>query len=121
VIDLCNQLDVPLLSKVVFAFSPDILLSPLALPKKVLHAWIDDILDRVEFTHNTHSLKSVLEHLKTRAAFEEEYPDRYQQAAKQGKQHLLKLESLRPDAKINMEQILVNYQPALDWWRKIDE
>ena len=121
IVDLCDHLDVSLLSKVVFAFSPDILLSPLALPKDVLHAWIDQLLDSIKFTNNTRSLKEVLEHLKTRPTFEEEHPDRYQEAAIRGKRHLLKLESLRPDAKINMEQILANHQPALDWWRRIDE
>jgi hypothetical protein len=121
IVELCEQLDVSLLSKVVFAFSPDIILSPLALPKEVLHPWIDEILATTEFTSKTQSLKEVLEHLKTRPTFAEEYPDSYIEAAKRGKRHLLKLESLRPDAKLNMEQILANHQPALDWWRKIDE
>ena len=121
IVELCERLDVPLLSKVVFAFSPDILLSPLALPKQVLHPWIDEILASTEFTDNTGSLKEVLEHLKTRPTFAEEHPDRYREAAARGKRHLLKLESLRPDATLTMEQILADHQPALDWWRRIDE
>ena len=121
IVALADRLGVELLSKVIFAFSPDILLSPLALPRDVLDPWIDEILATVQFTHRTRSLKSILEHLKTRPTFAEEHPGRYRDAAVRGKRHLLKLEKIRPNAKTNMEEILAARPAALQWWRDIDD
>ena len=42
--DLAEELGVEVLAKVVFSFSPDIIMSPLALPKDILHPWVDEIL-----------------------------------------------------------------------------
>ena len=120
IISLCDSNDVFLLSKVVFAFSPDILLSPLALPRHILEPWIDELLETLPFTHRTQALKDVLNHLKSRPTFDEQWPDRYQQEARKGKRHLLKLESIRKDAKLTMETILSDRPNVLDWWRNID-
>ena len=121
IISLCDSNGVFLLSKVVFAFSPDILLSPLALPKHILHPWIDELLDTLQFTNRTQALKDVLEHLKTRPTFEEQFPDTYKQAAIKGKAHLLRLEKIRPATKITMEDMLAARPAVLDWWRNIEE
>jgi hypothetical protein len=59
----------------------------------------------------------VLEHLKNRPTFEEQFPDNYKQEAIRGKTHLLKLELLRKDAKIKMEDILTG--DVLAWWNSI--
>jgi len=121
IVSLADSRNVHLLSKVVFAFSPDILLSPLALPRHVLEPWVDDLLTEIPFSHRTTALKDVLTHLKTRPTFEEEYPDSYRQAAIRGKRHLLKLENIRPDCKVTMEDILSKRPDALSWWRNIDD
>lgn len=118
--DLADTLGAALLTKVVFAFTPDILLSPLALPREILDPWLDDILSSVRFSYLTQSMREVLENLKTRPTFAEEFPGEYQQAARRGKRHLLKLEAIRPDAKIDMETILSARPEALAWWRSID-
>jgi uncharacterized protein with PIN domain len=122
IVDLANKLNVNLLSKVVFAFSPDIVISPLAMPRDVLVPWIEQIQLSIKekINHNTQSMWDVLEHLKTRPTFAEEYPD-YSDAAIRGKRHLLNLERIRSDVKITMEDILQEYEPALHWWRTIDE
>jgi hypothetical protein len=119
IINLVDSLNVSLLSKVVFAFSPDILLSPLALPRNILIPLIENIQENIKskITYRTQSLWDVLEHLKTRQTFEEEFPDNYKQEAKRGKAHLLKLESIRKDAKIKLEDILTG--DTLDWWNSI--
>jgi len=121
IIALCDELNVDLLSKVVFAFSPDIMLSPLALPRIILDELLSDIQNRAKplITRRTQSLWDVLEHLKTRPTFEEEYPDTYKEAALKGKNYLLKLESFRKDANINMEQILSLRPEILEWWKNI--
>ena len=121
IVQLSDQLNIGILSKVVFAFSPDILLSPLALPKEVLHPWIDELLSSLEFNNRTRALRDVLEHLKTRLTFAEQYPDTYHAAAVRGKAHLLKLEKIRPQTRITMEEILSSRPDALAWWRSIDD
>ena len=119
IINLSDELNVELLSKVVFAFSPDILLSPLALPRTVLEPLLEGIQTRVKplITRRTQSLWDVLEHLKSRPTFEEQFSDTHKQEAIKGKAHLLKLESLRKDARIKMEDILTG--DVLSWWNNI--
>jgi len=117
---LADNLGCGLLSKVVFAFSPDIMLSPLALPRSVLEPWVEHLLDTVPWSRNTRSLKEVLQHLITRPTFEEQWPDTYLSAARQGKAHLLKLENIRNGAKTSMQQILGSRPAALEWWNNID-
>jgi hypothetical protein len=59
----------------------------------------------------------LLEQLKTRQTFEEQYND--PAAIQRGKRHLLKLESIRKDAKLTMQDILSAHKPAQDWWNAI--
>jgi hypothetical protein len=61
----------------------------------------------------------MMEQLKTRQTFDEEWPQSFKQAAVRGKNHLLKLERIRPDTKITMDDILATYKPAQEWWRAI--
>ena len=105
----------------VFSFSNDIVLSPLALPKDILHNWINDIQDLIapNINRNTQSMWDILEQLKTRPTFEEQWDkDSAKKGAAKGKAHLLKLESLR-NAKVTMDDILAEYKPAQTWWRNI--
>jgi len=119
IVRLANDLGVGLLSKLVFSFSGDIVLSPLALPRDILEPWIESIQEEIKpmINRNTQSAWDLLEQLKTRQTFEEQYNDPV--AIARGKQHLLKLESIRKDAKITMQDILSNYEPALTWWNSI--
>ena len=121
IICLADTLNVSLLSKVVFAFSPDILLSPLALPQNILISQIENKQEQIKskITHRTQSLWDVLEHLKTRPTFEEEFPDSYKQGAISGKKHLLKLESIRKDVTVTMNKILTQRPEILEWWDNI--
>ena len=41
---LAQQYGVELLAKVIFSFTPDIILSPLALPRHLLDEWVDELL-----------------------------------------------------------------------------
>jgi hypothetical protein len=119
IINLADELNVDLLSKVIFAFSPDILLSPLALPRNVLEPLLEDIQNRIKprMTHRTKSLWDVLEHLKTRPTFEEQFPATYREEAIRGKAHLLKLENIRKDVNIKINDILTG--DVLKWWNNI--
>jgi len=105
---------VQVLAKVVFSFSPDIVMSPLALPRDMLHSWVDEILSVVK----TDSLKDILVQLKTRPTFAEQWPDQYQTALRRGKDRVLKLESIR-DNPITMAEILSERSDVLHWWNNI--
>jgi hypothetical protein len=61
---LAQELDVEVLAKVVFSFSPDILLSPLALPRSTLNRIVDDIAGQVsgELANVLLQLKQRLKH-----------------------------------------------------------
>lgn len=111
---LSQQLGVELLTKVVFSFSPDIVMSPLALPRKLLDPWIDELVD-----HSTSNMRSMLLQLKTRPTFEEQWPEEYQSAIAQGKARVLKLEQIRTQS-ITMTDILSARSDVLKWWMQIE-
>ena len=105
---------VQVLAKVIFSFSPDIVMSPLALPRELLEPWVDEILHSID----KGALSDILVQLKTRPTFAEQWPTEYQAALRRGKDRVLKLESIR-DNPITMEQILYNRSDVLKWWNSI--
>ena len=118
---LSTELGVDILAKVVFSFSPDIIMSPLALPKDVLHPWIDELLvsqDPAGCLQNS-SLRDILIQLKTRPTFQEQYPDTWQTALAEGKRRMLQLESIRQD-ELTLADILLERREVYEWWQNID-
>ncbi len=111
---LGNKLGVDILAKVVFSFSPDIVMSPLSLPRSLLDPWVDEILSVVE----NKPLRDILVQLKTRPTFQEQWPNDYKQAIAKGKQRMLQLESIRM-CNTNMNKILQARPAVLDWWNNI--
>jgi hypothetical protein len=112
---------VDILAKVVFSFSPDIILSPLALPKEILHPWIDELLvsqDPAGHLQNS-SLRDILIQLKTRPTFQEQWPNEYQQALAKGKVRVLQLESIRQD-KLTLADILLEKREVYEWYQSIN-
>jgi sulfatase maturation enzyme AslB (radical SAM superfamily) len=109
---------VDVLAKVIFSFSPDIIMSPLALPKSILHPWIDEILDSLPESDRTIQLRDVLAQLKTRSTFAEQWPDEYAQALDKGKARVLQLESIRKD-QYTLADILREHKEVYDWYQSI--
>ena len=66
--DLSQELNTEILTKVMFTFSNDEILSPLALPKELLHTIIDEALEYMEprATRKQRSLIDVIKNLKNR-------------------------------------------------------
>lgn len=111
---LAQQYGVELLAKVIFSFTPDIVMSPLALPRDLLNAWVDELVPNC----TSGAMRDVLLQLKTRPNFEEQWPNEYRAGLVKGKQRVLKLESIR-QSNTNMETIL-NSRPDIGaWWRGI--
>ena len=110
---LANELGVQLLAKVIFSFGPDIIMSPLALPRHLLDPWIDELAGR-----SAGAMRDVLLQLKNRQTFEEQWPDTYRAGLAKGKARVLKLESIRTQ-KVTMTEILSSRPAVLEWWNQI--
>jgi hypothetical protein len=110
---LAAELGVEMLAKVIFSFSPDIILSPLALPRHILDPWVDELAGR-----SAGAMRDVLLQLKNRPTFEEEWPDSYQAGLAKGKARVLRLEQIRTQ-KVTMTDILGSRPDVLKWWMQI--
>jgi hypothetical protein len=111
---LANELGVDILAKVIFSFGPDIIMSPLALPRLLLTEWVNELLPT---THG--AMKDILVQLLSRPTFEEQWPDQYQAGLAKGKARVLKLESIRSQS-VTMQDILSSRPKILQWWNQIE-
>ena len=111
---LAQEFDVDVLAKVIFGFTPDIILSPLALPRWLLDKKVDQLLLQL----NNGTLKDVLLQLKNRPTFAEQWPDTYQPGLVKGKERILRLESIRNDA-YTLRDILSEDEEILEWYESI--
>jgi hypothetical protein len=110
---LAQELQVDILAKVVFSFTPDIVMSPLALPRTILDPWLTELIEQT-----SGAMQSVLTQLRSRPTFEEQWPDTYRTALAKGKARVLKLESIRTQP-ITMTEILAQRPAVLEWWNQI--
>jgi len=110
---LASELGVEMLAKVIFSFSPDIIMSPLALPRALLEPWVDELAGR-----SAGAMRDVLLQLKNRATFEEQWPDTYLAGLAKGKARVLQLEQIRTQ-RVTMTDILGARPEVLEWWMKI--
>jgi hypothetical protein len=110
---LAAELGVEMLAKVIFSFSPDIIMSPLALPRHILNPWVDELAGR-----SAGAMRDVLLQLKTRPCFAEQWPDTYCKALVKGKARVLRLEQIRTQS-VTMTDILGSRPEVLEWWMKI--
>ena len=111
---LADEFGVDLLAKVVFSFTPDIVLSPLALPRELLHSKLDSIITNLP----NGALKDVLLQLKSRPTFEEQWPDTYRAGLAKGKRRILQLEKIRGDT-YTLANILAEDTNILEWYNEI--
>ena len=111
---LAIELGVDILAKVVFSFTPDIIMSPLALPRALLDKTVDDLVKLLP----TGAMQEVLLQLKQRPTFEQQWPDSYQQGLAKGKARVLKLEQIRNDT-FTMADILKQHPDIYDWYQTI--
>ena len=107
--DLSQELNTEILTKVMFTFSDDEILSPLALPKDLLHTIIDEALEYMipRATKKQKSLIEVITNLKTRKTFT---------ATKKGK---LRQESIDKIRGQDIKKILSRDERMEEWWKSI--
>jgi hypothetical protein len=109
---LAREFDVEILAKVIFSFSPDIILSPLALPRDLLNRSVDCLLPST-----TGALNDVLAQLKNRPTFEEQWPDTFTKELAQGKARMLQLDTIRGG--MTLPDILAQDPEILKWYNDI--
>ena len=107
--DLSRELDTEILTKVMFTFSNDEILSPLALPKQLLHTLINEALAYMEplASHKQKALIDVIKNLKSRETFT---------PTKKGKQRQESIDKIRRQ---DITKILSKDERVLDWWTSI--
>jgi len=86
----------------------------LALPRPILDRKVDEISSRLP----KGALRDIIQQLKNRPTFEEEWPDTFEQAAVAGKSRLLKLEEIRTQP-TTMAYILEKDPEIYEWWKNI--
>lgn len=113
---LAEELNVDILAKVIFSFTPDIVLSPLALPRRLLERKIADIIPGT-----TGALRDVLNQLGTRPTFDEQWTHGGAAAAGlvQGKRRIQQLEHIRGDT-YTLRDILAQDPEIQEWYDQID-
>jgi hypothetical protein len=111
---LAQEFDVDILAKVIFGFTPDIIMSPLALPRWLLDKKVDQLLLEL----NNGALKDILLQLKNRPVFAEQWPNDYQAGLVKGKERILRLESIRSDT-YTLGDILSTDKEILEWYESI--
>jgi hypothetical protein len=112
---LANRFGVDILAKVVFSFSPDVMWSPLALPRQLL----DQTVDRLVKDLPPGALQDVLQQLRQRPTFAEQWPDSWQAGLVKGKRRVLQLEHIRNDT-YTMSDILAQDPEIHKWWNSIE-
>ena len=120
IINLSKELNTMLLAKVTFAFTPDIVMSPLCLPKKILHKYVNNLITEIKpiITELQQPMLDVLENLLTRPTFEDEWQDWHEEGISKGKKRILTLENIRND-EYTMDDILKQNKEIYDWWKAI--
>ena len=112
--NLANKYNVMILCKVIFSFSPDIVMSPLALPREILHPLLSKLSNKTP----PGAIKDTLIELLQRPTFQEQWPDRYRQGLIKGKSRITKIEQVRKDS-FTMTDILQQEPSIHEWWKNI--
>ena len=117
VVSICNlarELDVDILAKVTFGFTPDIAMSPLFLPRNLLERTVNEIL----LTHgvDNRTMRDMLKSLLERPTFEEQWPDEYQKARTKAKWRMKSIDDMRGGT--SFEDTLMR-SDVRKWWNEI--
>jgi hypothetical protein len=112
---LADELGVDILAKVIFSFGPDVILSPLALPRHILDRKIDQLVAVLP----AGALQDVLTQLRTRQTFGEQWdPGEAATQLIKGKRRILELERIRRDS-YTLADILGEDKEIQEWYESI--
>jgi hypothetical protein len=117
--DLSRELDVEILTKVMFTFSPSAILSPLSLPRELMCQIIDEALEYMEprATRKQNAMIDVLKNLKQRENLEDMFLGiDVHVGRRNGKERQQKIDQIRNQ---DIEKILAKDERVLGWWKNI--
>ena len=115
--DLSLELDVSMETKIMFAFHPDIVMSPFAWPRHILDRKLDQLLAYMEprATQRQMTLVNTLSEMKNRPTFAEQFPDTHEQQFKNGKGYQDRLDQIRQE-QFRLKDIYRADPELYDWW-----
>jgi organic radical activating enzyme len=121
-VKFANYYNSKIYTKLVFAFDPAIVLSPFALPRKILDPFLDDLIKEIEPITNERnsSVLDTLKEMKTRPTFAEQWPDTYEKEFLRGKETQMRLAEHRKDGeggRLTIEEIYAARPDVLEWWK----
>ncbi len=118
--DLHKELEVPLLLKKVFTFTPDVYMSPLWIPKKLLTKLVDKAKQKVKNERKTVFNLSYIEGLddllKHKCNDERYDKETCQQGWRNGKAECERIDNIRGT---DIKKILATEPEVLEWWKNI--
>ena len=118
--ELQKDLRIPLLCKKVFTFSPNVFMSPLFMPQKLLHKMVDKVKDKVKIEKPTVFNMAFLEgldDLKNHPTNEQRYDkETCIKGWKSGKEECERLDKIRGT---DITKILTKEPEVLEWWKSI--
>jgi sulfatase maturation enzyme AslB (radical SAM superfamily) len=115
VVRLADELDSEILAKLIFSFTPDIIMSPLSLPRQILDRWIDDTVAVLD----AGALRDVVMQLRSRPTFQEQFPDTWHASLVKAKHRLERIDQLRKSP-VTLGEILTLRKDFHDWYQSID-
>lgn len=119
--ELSKELGVQVLTKSVLAYSPDIAMSPLVLPRHILNTIVDEHLEYMKplADWKQKSIIDVLEGYKYQLnTHQETWPATWKDGLAKGKGHIETLERIRTQS-ITMEEIMAMRDDTNKWWQAI--
>jgi hypothetical protein len=118
--DYALELDVKIETKRMFAFHPDVVLSPMSWPRHILDRIIDENLDyiRPRATEKQQTLIRELEAMKTAPTFQEQF-DNADEKFIQGRNWQDKIADIRKsECDLRIEDIYAADQELFEWWTR---
>jgi hypothetical protein len=112
---LASELDSEILAKLIFSFTPDIIMSPLALPREILDSWIDTTVPALA----PGALRDVVVQLRSRPTFQEQFPDTWQAGLVRAKRRMERIDKLR-NSSHRLGDILAARKDFNDWYQNIN-
>ena len=124
-LDYALELDVKIETKRMFAFHPDIVLSPMAWPRHILDDIVNDLLDycRPRVTDKQQTLIRELEGLLESPTFEEQFPDTHREQFFNGRAYQQIIHNIRKDGqdgRLTINDIYSEHPELWSWWNRPD-
>lgn len=115
------RLDVRMEVKVMYGFDPFVIQHPLAVPKHILHPFLNKLIKKIEpkVTRKQSAVLATLKELLNRPSFEESFHGNYKAEFFRGRDYLREIAKRRNDGqngKLNYEMIYAAEPAILDWW-----